>query len=46
MDINTSIQTLVKSFLYGFSLSGVGLISFMVGYSVKSGFTLLNRIVK
>lgn len=46
MDINTSVQVLIKSFLYGFILSGSGLVSFMIGYSVKSAFTLLNRIVK
>ena len=46
MDLKEMIDTLVKSFVYGFFLSGVSLLTFLIGYSCKSSLAFFDRITK
>lgn len=46
MDIKISLDTLTKSFIYGFLLSGSLLITFTMGNLVKNAFAFLNKLTK
>ena len=46
MDLKVMTDTLVKSFVFGFVLSGTGLITFFMGYSCKSVLAFFDRISK